>query len=135
MKKFLSLSLALLMVPALSPAGQFIPAGGTDYPPVRYREPGDGSIQQSALLPVLMMATVAAGGLLIIWIYIKNGNDFTCKRLVLESDCQCGQWTAIATNDVAEGSHVTNKWSVFYTIINSPTNDFCKFRIKVMPLP
>ena len=134
MKKLLSLSLALLMVPALSPAEQIVLSGGTDNPPVRYLEPDGGSIQ-GIMLPVLMMATVAAGGLIIIWIYIRNGNDFASKRLVLERDCNCGQWSAIATYDVAEGSHITNKWAVFHTIINSPTNEFCKFRIKVMPLP
>lgn len=133
MKKLLSIALAVLMIPALSPAEQIIAAGGTENPPVRYHTP-DGPSTQSILLPVLVMATVAAGGLIIIWIYIKNGNDYACKRLILERDCHCGQWTAIATNDVAEGSHVTNKWSVFYSVINESTNDCCKFRIKVLPL-
>ena len=130
--KILSVQLAALMACAAMAQEPITLelVGGTDKVPVHQPDSGIMGAGPAALL----MATMVAAGIVIIWLYIRNGNDFTGKRLILERDCQCGTWTAIATNCVAEGSNVTNKWTVFRAIINSPTNDFCRFRIKVESL-
>lgn len=129
MKTLVSIVLAALMAATASAELQFI--GYTDSPP-----------QTAAAIPkdggacvLLILATVAAGGAIIIWLFARNKDCCAGKRLILERDCNCGTWLPIATNDVAEHITVTNKWMVFAHIVNSPTNEFCRFRIHITDIP
>ena len=131
MKTLLSLILAAVMAATAYSQTDLAFVGGTDTaPPTGMATPKGG-----IACALLLLATAAAGGAIIVWVYASTHGCCANKRLILERDCNCGTWIPIATNDVSEGITVTNKWMLFAAVVNSPTNDLCRFRIHITDIP
>ncbi len=130
LKSIISISLAAAIIGVQAQQISFV--GYSSEPP-----PTSAPQPKALACPILLMATAAAAGLVVIWIYVRSGGCLAGKRLILEQDCdRSGSWAPIATNDVLEPIPATmeNQWEIFASVIKS-SDACCKFRVKVTDIP